>query len=124
MFGGPPDDILTRARQGKITIAISDAILDEVTRVLQEKFRFSDEAAAITREEIRGFTDHVSPTQEVTVITEDPTDNRILECAQAAKSEYLVTRDKHLLKLDRFGPTKILLAAEFLETIRARGQAS
>ena len=122
LFGGPPDDILTLARQGKITLVISDAILDEVTRVLREKFRFSDYAAAVTREQISSFTEHVTPAHEISVITEDPTDNRILECAQAGQSEYLVTRDKHLLKLDYFGPTRIILAAEFLETIRAQGR--
>jgi predicted nucleic acid-binding protein len=30
-------------------------------------------------------------------IAEDPTDDRILECAVASQSEYLVTGDNHLL---------------------------
>ena len=71
---------------------------------------------------IEAVTEHVTPTATVDLVKEDPTDNRILECAQASKSEYLVTRDKHLLKLKSFGPTKILLAADFLEALRAQGQ--
>jgi len=49
------------------------------------------------------------------VVTEDPTDNRILECAAAGKSEYLVTGDNHLLKLKQYGGTKIVNATDFLE---------
>ncbi len=122
LFGGPPDDILTLARQGKILISISDAILDEVTRVLRKKFDFSDEALAVAQHQIAQFTEHVTPTTTLTIVTEDPTDNRILECAQAGRSEYLVTRDRHLLKLNSFGQTKIVLAADFLTAFRAAGQ--
>jgi putative PIN family toxin of toxin-antitoxin system len=122
LFGGPPDDILTLARQGKIHLTISDAILDEVTHVLREKFRFSPQALAVAREQISSFTERVTPTTQVNVVAEDPTDDRILECVQEGRSEYLITRDKHLLKLKTFGPTKIVLAADFLETLRAQGQ--
>lgn len=122
LFGGPPDDLLTLARSGKIHLTISDAILDEVTRVLRDKFDFTPQAVAIAREQINIFTERVAPVEIVDVVREDPTDNRILECAQEGKSEFLVTRDKHLLKLKSFGATKIILAAEFLETFRRRGQ--
>ena len=54
---------------------------------------------------------------------DDPTDNRIVECAQAGKSEYLITRDKHLLKLKSFGPTRIVLVADFLQMLRKQGAA-
>ena len=122
LFGGPPDYILTLARQGKILITISDAILDEVTRVLRNKFDFSAQALAMARDQITDFTEHVTPTTILTIVTEDPTDNRVLECAQAGRSEYLVTRDRHLLKLNSFGQTKIVLAADFLAAFRAAGQ--
>jgi uncharacterized protein len=65
----------------------------------------------------------VVPTQQLSVITEDPTDNRILECAVAGKSEYLVTRDNHLLKLKIFSGTQIVKVADFLETLRKQGPA-
>ena len=45
------------------------------------------------------FTKQVEPTQRIDAITEDPSDNRILECAAVVKSEYLITGDNHLLKL-------------------------
>jgi uncharacterized protein len=122
LFGGPPDDVLTLAREGKIHLTISDDILTEVSRVLTEKFGWTAQAVSLARERIADFTEKVNPTQRVDVVKEDPTDNRILECAQEGRSEYLVTRDKHLLKLKEFGPTKIVLAADFLQTTRKQGQ--
>jgi predicted nucleic acid-binding protein len=59
------------------------------------------------------------PAQTVEVVEQDPDDNRILECAQAAASEYIVTGDQHLLSLGRFGKTRIIKAAEFLEIVAA-----
>ncbi len=44
-----------------------------------------------------------NPTQTLDVIKEDPDDNRILECAAAAKSDYIVTDDKDLLRLGKYG---------------------
>lgn len=44
----------------------------------------------------------MTPTQKLDAVKEDPADNRILECAVEGKSEYLVTRDHHLLKLKNF----------------------
>jgi putative PIN family toxin of toxin-antitoxin system len=122
LFGGPPDDILKLAEQGEIHLSISGAILDEVSRVLRDKFRLSPEELQMALTRIEGMTEKVNSTQTVDVVKEDPTDNRILECAQAGKSEYLVTRDKHLLQLGTFQGTKIILAADFLETFRAQGQ--
>jgi len=122
LFGGPPDDILKLAEQGEIHLSISGAILDEVSRVLRDKFRLSPEELQMALTRIEGMTENVNSTQTVDVVKEDPTDNRILECAQAGKSEYLVTRDKHLLQLGTFQGTKIILAADFLETFRAQRQ--
>lgn len=47
---------------------------------------------------------------------EDEPDNRILECAQAAQADVIITGDKHLLGLGRFGNTPILGLRQFLDT--------
>jgi uncharacterized protein len=47
-------------------------------------------------------------------VKDDPSDNRILECAEAGGSEFIVTGDAHLLKLGQFAGMKILKPAEFL----------
>ena len=122
LFGGPPDDILNLASDGKIHLVISEDILTEVSRVLSEKFGWPPQAVSLARKHIGDFTEKVTPTQPVDVVKDDPSDNRILECAQEGRSEYLVTRDKHLLKVKEYEGTKIVLAADFLEMFRHRSK--
>ena len=48
----------------------------------------------------------------------DPDDEMFIECAVAAKADYLVTGDKrHLLVLKRAGGISIMAATEFLHTL-------
>lgn len=120
-FGGPPDDFLNLARAGSIHLTISDQIIDEVARVLRDKFQWSSEAVALFRERVADFAEKVTPTQTLNVIKEDPPDNRILECAVEGKSEYIVTRDNDLLRLGSYQGTKIIKVADFLGIARASG---
>ena len=106
-FRGKPFELLTLARAGQIELAMSDAIMSEIKRVLSLKFKWPDEDVVAIEKQIRSFTRHVDPQQPVELVTEDPTDNRILECALAAGSDALVTGDKHLLKFTEFGSTRI-----------------
>ena len=62
----------------------------------------------------------VEPTEPLDVVTADPTDNRIFECAVAAGSEVLVTRDKHLLRLGEFRGIKVVNVSDFLADGRSR----
>lgn len=120
-FGGPPDRLLDLARTGIIELTISDDILGEVTRVLRDKFGWSREALSMAQARIADFTVRVAPARKLDAVKEDPADNRILECAVEGKSEYLVTRDKHLLKLKSFESTQVIKVADFLDFVRAAG---
>src|SRR5579859_497238 len=120
-FGGPPDKFLDLARTGAIQLTISDDILAEVARVLRDKFGWSKEAVSMAQARVADFTLKVAPAQKLDVVREDPADNRILECAVEGKSEYLVTRDNHLLKLKSLGATRMIKVADFLRVARAGG---
>jgi predicted nucleic acid-binding protein len=50
-------------------------------------------------------------------IVRDATDNRILECAEKAAADLIVTGDPHLLRLRRFGATGIVKVSTFLHTL-------
>lgn len=58
----------------------------------------------------------VHPRQTVDLIQQDPSDNRVLECAQAANADYIISGDEHLLKLRSFEGIPILTT----KTARAR----
>jgi putative PIN family toxin of toxin-antitoxin system len=117
-IGGKPIELLRLANAGKIELAVSDAILDEIATVLaRPKFGWSAERIQDARQAIRKLARHVTPTERVEAVKDDPTDNIILECAQAAGSDYIVSGDKHLLRLKQFGNAPILKISDFLETV-------
>lgn len=113
-FGGEPLRLLTMAKLEEIRLDVSAPILDEVERVLCEKFRWAPAEAKEVRAEIERFAYVVTPSERLTVVKADPDDDKIIECAAAARSDYIVTGDKHLLVLRSYCGTRIAKAAEFL----------
>jgi predicted nucleic acid-binding protein len=51
----------------------------------------------------------------VNTIKSDPSNKRVLECAAEQKSDYIVSGDRDLLKLDRFGNVPIVRVNEFVK---------
>jgi len=49
------------------------------------------------------------------VIAEDPDDDRVLECAVAGKADYIVSGDRHLLKLGSFEDIQIATVRQYLD---------
>ena len=113
--GGFGSRMFTMAQTGVIRIDISDAILDETIRVLRDKFGWDGYRLHDARLRMASFTNRVTPAQTLDVIKEDPPDNRILECAVEAGSDYIVTWDKDPLRLGSYGNIRIIRAADFLQ---------
>ena len=57
---------------------------------------------------IRDHSNWIKPQKTFTVIKEDPEDDKFLECAVAGKADFIVSGDKHLLKLKEFHGIKII----------------
>jgi predicted nucleic acid-binding protein len=53
----------------------------------------------------------VVPSQTLIVIKEDPDDDRILECAAEAESDYIVSADKDLHRLGHYGKARVIKVA-------------
>lgn len=81
---------------------------------------FTPEEAAYARLRIKPMARTVNPTQTLDVVKEDPSDNRILECAVASGSDYLVTGDHHLLQLGSYSGIRIMNVSDFLDLVRAQ----
>ncbi|MEI7961554.1 MAG: putative toxin-antitoxin system toxin component, PIN family [archaeon] len=57
----------------------------------------------------------VNPREKVFAVVEDPDDNKVLEVAIEANVDFIVSGDKHLLKLKEFRGINILTAKDFLD---------
>jgi len=119
--GGKPFAFLELAREGKINVTVSEPILDEMADVLARKFDFTPERIEKARKFITGMARVVTPAVQLDVIKEDPDDNRMLECAVSAGSDYIVSGDKDLLRLGRYDAIRILTVSDFLDVVK--GQA-
>ncbi len=113
-FGGMR--LLHMAVNGDIEVAVSEPILDELIRVLREKFQWDGYRLHDARQRVLGLAKFVAPAKTLDVVTEDEPDNRILECAVEAASEFIVTADKDLLRLRSYAGISIMTAADFLLT--------
>lgn len=115
-FRGNPRKILQQALDGKFKLCLSLPILEEVGEVLiRKKFSFPSEFIEVTLAELKKISLFVKPHNQINIITRDPDDNRILECASEAKAQYIVTGDLDLLDLGEYEKISILSAREFLE---------
>lgn len=104
---GHPKRIMTQWEQGDFDVLISKAISAEIGRVLRYPRivkRHKQDERAIQRflELLASEAVMVEPTEVVDVIQEDESDNRYLECAIAGKAQYVISGDKHLLKLGEY----------------------
>ena len=123
-FGGPATVIIGHARAGNIRIDISDAIVAETNRVLRDKFRWDGYSLQDAREKLLALGNHVSPTETLHAIKEDPDDDRILECAATAKSDFIVSEDKDLLRLGQFGNARIVSVRDFINLALTPGRGA
>ena len=66
------------------------------------------------RGKLLALANYVFPTEILHIIKEDPADDCILECAATAKSDFIVSEDKDLLRLKAYGGAQILTIRDFL----------
>jgi putative PIN family toxin of toxin-antitoxin system len=112
--------VLALGRAGVIEVFLSPPILDEIEAVLVRKFRWAAPRIREAVREIRRFAVLVNPGESVNIVREDEPDNRILECALAARAGTIVTGDQHLLKLRRFRDILIASPRQFLDAAARR----
>lgn len=116
---GNESKIVHLVEEGKIKLLASVALLDELKKVLMyERFGLNEKEIDDNVKYILTISEIISPKRRLRVISEDPADDRVLECASAGKVAYIVSGDKHLLQLKKFGRAKIVRAKEFLSVLK------
>jgi hypothetical protein len=70
-FGGKPMALLQSALDGEVDVAISQAILDEILRVLRDKFSWSRDDLRGAEAAIRAAAHVVTPAMKLNVVESD-----------------------------------------------------
>lgn len=100
----------------KVQLCVSDPILKEYQQVLSyPRLKFATQEVARFLARLRSASIPVAPTHTVSASADEP-DNRVLECAEAAGADFLVTGNKrHFPK--RWKSIQVVTARELLGMI-------
>jgi len=125
LWRGIPGQVLDAGIEELYRSAISEPILAELTDVLsRDKFSAKiHERGFIISEainKIRLASEVIIPVQLENVLIRDPKDVILIECAVAGQVDYLVSGDKDLTSLKRYGEVNIVTPAQFLEIISSK----
>jgi putative PIN family toxin of toxin-antitoxin system len=125
LWGGKPAEIIKAAEDGKVAIVASEAIVGEISQVLNyPKLRKVYQAAGLRHkdlvEAVLKVVRFVEVSKRVSVVVEHPADDKFIECALAAGADYIVSGDRHLLKIGGYKKTRILSVSEFLGILEAK----
>jgi len=102
LFKGIPGMILKMARKDKITLIVSDEIIAETERILEDKFKWPRHNIDKFKTRLSDISESIRPDIKIDIIKERESDNRILECAVSGDANLIVSGDKHLLKLKSY----------------------
>jgi hypothetical protein len=122
LWGGVPRQLLQAAREKKLQLYTSTALLLELTDILgRAKFARKLAAAQLSVDQLVEryalLTTVVHPVAIPPTILDDPDDDQVLACALAAKAELIVSGDRHLLDLKEHRGIRVVTVVEAAKSI-------
>lgn len=120
---GHPAQVMCAWRDGEFELYISIPILEDLRRVLgyrhiRKRHGWSDEEIDIFILAV-GIAAHLTEGErQVNQIGEDPTDDKILACAEEGDVDYIVASDEHLMKEGNYKGMPIVTPRQFLEILK------
>lgn len=106
--------------QNRYELCITTDILNEYEEVFQRRANKELASAALDLIDILPNVLHVHKYFFWNLITQDPDDNKFVDCAIAAQADFIVTDDRHfeILRQNPFPPVQILSKSAFLKMIQ------
>ena len=113
-FGGSSHHILQAWKQKKIQFVISQEIYTEYTRVaevISKKYPEIDISEILNL--IAIYSEIVQSYVLSEQVCEDPDDDKFIACAISNEVKYIVSGDKHLLRLSGYHDIRVMKPQEF-----------
>jgi len=99
----------------KFGLVSSMEIIDELIKTLKDfKIQMSDSMIENWRNLIIENSIIVKPTIKLDIVKDDPDDNKFLEAGVTGKANFIISQDRHLLKLGEYQGIKIISPKEAL----------
>lgn len=115
---GKPYRVLSFAETDRVVSVTSPEIIGEFEDVLRrDRLPFAESQVDELVVKVLSISRVIDPGVELTVVDDDPDDDKIVECAVAGGVDCIVSGDSHLLELGSYDEVDIQTPAEFLRTI-------
>jgi putative PIN family toxin of toxin-antitoxin system len=121
LVGGLAERIISATLHARWRVFASVYLLDETERVLREKLALGPRVAGLARQRVRRRCESVEAPPSRHGVPADPKDSPILRAAVQAGVDYLVTDDRHLLRMHPYEGIRILSMRDFAAVLRAQG---
>ena len=105
---------------GRNTLCVSNEIIMEYLEILQRLTDY-DTAETIIKTLVNSrFVEFITPFYHFELISQDPDDNKFVDCAIAASARYIVTNDHHfdVLKSVSYPPIDVIKLEEFIKLLQ------
>jgi putative PIN family toxin of toxin-antitoxin system len=103
------DQLIRRAvLTGLVSAYTSPEILLELQHKVEDKFGFTPKESLRLAALCRTMAKVVEPTRRIKIVSRDPDDNKILECALEARVGIIITADRDLLQLKEYEGIKMV----------------
>jgi len=124
LWSGPPRALLQAAREKRIELFTSTALLAELSDILaRRKFDRKIAASGLTIDQlVDGYAQLAALVHPTTVprIAPDPDDDVVMGTALAARAEFVVTGDKSLLTVIEHQGARIIAVVQAIGVVHAR----
>ncbi len=115
---GKPRMLLNLVLEDKLKLLLSSKQLKELIRVLgYPKFAFTQAQRDKFLTILLKVAVLVEIKTELDIIKEDPPDNMMIECAIENNAKFIITGNKHLLKIKEYYGIRIMTVSEFLKLV-------
>ena len=114
---GNPHKIVEKALDKKFEAFTTLEIIQDVEKVMRRDFDEPEEMIKRQINLILAYAKIVTPKDVGNVVKEDPDDDMIVRCSARINADYIVSGNKHLLKLKKFRNTKIVSPKEFMDIL-------
>lgn len=113
---GAASKIVAKWSEGFFELLVSDEIVKEYLRILLSQ-NIDPSLVSELNYQLDKYAKLIQPKKKLVIVKEDPDDDKFFECAVEGKARYIVSNDKHLLRVGNYKGVMVLSIQQFLKQI-------
>lgn len=124
LWRGKPYQCLLLARSGLVQPMYCLPMLSELTQKLREPFGFTENHIRAVVYDYRRISQRVEIVGDLCIVSDDPDDDKFVECAVVSGASAIVSGDRHLLNLEETQGIRVFSAAAYLARFEQTGETT